>query len=132
MECPNLYKVGDFLLSQAIYADGRITKTSLAETFDLRYPSVWRYDKVAFYTIYDYREDYPELPKDQWLIRKSKRDRTVPLTPYQVWVLSLVRAAFTHFRRESLVKEYITQNSYVFSKSRYIAQLNKLAKAGVA
>lgn len=127
----NIYCVGEFVMAQAIYADSSLTKKALADAFDLNRPSVWRYDKATFYLVKEYREDYPELPNDIELIRKKgcKRDRSVPLTPYQVWVLSLIRACFIYFGREARVKEFVQTNGYLFSRSKYITQLRKLAVA---
>lgn len=127
----NIYCVGEFVMDRALYADFSLTKQAVANAFDMNRPSVWRYDKATFYLVKEYREDYPELPNDIELIKKKKckRDRSVPLTPYQVWVLSLIRACFIYFGREARVKEFVQANGYLFSKAKYTAQLRKLAVA---
>jgi hypothetical protein len=127
----NIYCVGQFLMDRALYADFSLTKQAVANAFDLNRPSVWRYDKVTFYLIKEYREDYPELPNDIDLIRKKgcRYDRSVPLTPYQVWVLSLIRACFLYFGKKTRVKEFVETNGYLFSKAKYAEQMQKLAIA---
>ncbi|MEC4817838.1 MAG: hypothetical protein SAK29_31880 [Scytonema sp. PMC 1069.18] len=106
-------------MGKALYADCPLTKKAIADALQIKSPSVWRYDKTAYYFVRDYQQDYPELPKEQWLIKKSKHDRTIPLTPYQTWVISLIRTAFVILKKEKLVREYIQVNGYVFSKSKY-------------
>lgn len=121
-------------MGRAIYCDSSLTKTALASAFDVNRPSVWRYDKVTYYLVKDYREDYPELPNDIELIKKKgcKRDRCAPLTPYQSWVLSLIRACFVYFGKEARVKQFVEQNNYLFTKTKYNSQLQKLAVAAQA
>ena len=129
----NICCVGQQIISQAIYADSSLTKTEVANVFAVKRPSIWRYDKLIYYIIKDYREDYPLLPNDLQLIKKRgcKRDRTVPLTSYQSWVLSLVRACFIQLGRASRVKEFIQSNPYLFTKDRYFYELKNLAKTAV-
>ncbi|NJM73027.1 MAG: hypothetical protein HC862_24385 [Scytonema sp. RU_4_4] len=96
---PSTVNLGQFLVGKALYADCHLTKKAIADALQIKSPSVWRYDKIAYYFVPEYQGDYPELPREQWLIKKSKHDRTIPLTPYQTWVLSLIRAAFVILKR---------------------------------
>lgn len=133
MSNANIYCFGQQITNQAIYADSSLTKTELANVFAIKRPSIWRYDKLIYYIIKDYREDYPLLPNDLQLIKKRgcKRDRTVPLTTYQSWVLSLVRACFIQLGRTSRVKEFIKTNPYLFTKDKYLLQLKNLSELAV-
>ena len=132
MTTPSVYKLGQFLVSKAIYADCPLTKKAIADALLVKHPTIWRYDKIAYYFVADYKQDYPELPKQQWIVKKCKHDRTTPLTPYQTWVISLIRTAFIILKKEKLVREYMQQNSYLFSRNKYTLLNNKVNQAGVA
>lgn len=126
---PNIFRVAEFVLGKALYTDYPLTKQAVADAFDVKRPSIWRYDKTVFYLVQEYREDYPLLPNDIELIKKKgcRRDRGVLLTPYQVWVISLIRGCFIYFGKEATVKDYIRANKYLFSKAKYEAHLRKIA-----
>ena len=127
-QLPRLYTLGDFIVAESLISDCSLSKQALSEILLTSRPTVWRYDEVAYWVVADYKHEYPELPKEEWLIKKQKRDRQVPLTPYQIWVVSAVQICFKHYRKEAPVKSYIRTNSYIFSRERYEARLLKLAR----
>jgi len=128
MQLPRIFNLGEILVAQAVVADCPMTKEALGKALGTSRPSISRYSNVCYWEVPDFRLDYPELPKDQWLKRRSKHDRQVPLTPYQIWVVSAVQICFQTYHKEIPVREYIKANGYVFSRSRYESRLRQLAK----
>ncbi|SRR5579883_653887 len=128
MQLPRVVNLGESIVLESVIADCSMSKQALSKILGTSRPTIWRYDEIAYWAVPDYKQDYPELPKEQWLIRKSKRDRQVHLSPYQIWVISAIQICFKHYHRESPVKTYIEKNSYVFSRARYEARLRQLAK----
>ena len=128
MHPPKLFNFAETLSGEALISDTSLSKQALGSCLGVSRPSIQRYDEIAYWEIEDYRQSYPLLPKEQWLARKSKYDRTVPLTPYQIYVISMIRTAFQYLRKEAPIREYLQQNSYLFTKSRYENKLRQLAK----
>lgn len=128
MQLPRVVNLGESIVSDSVIADCSMSKQALSKILGTSRPTIWRYDEVAYWEIQDYKESYPELPREQWLIRKSKRDRQTHLTPYQIWVISAIQICFKHYHKEALVKAYIRANGYVFGRARYEARLRQLAK----
>ena len=131
-QLPRLFTLGDSIVAESLISDCSLSKQALSEILQTSRPTVWRYDEVAYWEIPDYKHEYPVLPREQWLIKRQKRDRQVPLTPYQIWVISGIQICFKHYRKEAPVKSYIKANSYVFSRERYEARLFQLATAATA
>lgn len=129
MLVPRIFNLGETIVAESLISDCSLSKQALSEILGTSRPTVWRYDEVAYWEIPDYKHEYPELPKEEWLIKKQKRDRQVPLTPYQIWVISAIQICFKHYRKEAPVRNYIKANSYVFSRDRYLARLKQLATA---
>ena len=127
MQAPRIFNLGEIIVAESLISDCSLSKQALSQILGTSRPTVWRYDEVVYWEVPDYKHEYPELPKEEWLIKKQKRDRQVPLTPYQIWVISAVQICFKHYRKEAPVKSYIRANSYVFSRARYKARLLKLA-----
>lgn len=132
MQTPRLFNLGEFTVAESLISDCSLSKQALSQILQTSRPTVWRYDELAYWEIPDYKQEYPELPKEQWLIKKQKRDRQVPLTPYQIWVISAIQICFKHYRKEAPVKDYIKTNSFVFSRARYESRIRQLAEAATA
>lgn len=126
---PKLFNLAETLQGEALISDTALPKQTLGEVLGVSRPTVQRYDKIAFWTIQNYKEEYPLLPKEERLRCKCSRDTTLPLTPYQIYILSMIQVLFKHLRTEQAVKNYIHSNSYLFLKSRYENRLVRLAKA---
>jgi hypothetical protein len=129
---PKLYSLGAIVIDAAFYADCRLSKNALAQVLGTSRPTVWRYEGIAYYGIPEFKEDYPELPKELWKVKGCSRDREVPLTPYQSWVVSLVKACYTNLRKKSAVESFIKDNAYLFTKVNYQNRLMKIAKMTAA
>jgi hypothetical protein len=110
MQPPRLFNLGELTVAESLISDCSLSKQALSQILQTSRPTVWRYDELAYWQIPDYKQEYPELPKEQWLIKKQKRDRQVPLTPYQIWVISAIQICFKHYRKEAPVKDYIKAN----------------------
>lgn len=132
MQTPRLFNLGEFTVAESLISDCSLSKQALSQILQTSRPTVWRYDELAYWEIPDYKQEYPELPKEQWLIKKQKRDRQVPLTPYQIWAISAIQICFKHYRKEAPVKDYIKANGYVFSRARYESRIRQLAEAATA
>lgn len=132
MQAPRIFNLGEIIVAESLISDCSLSKQALSEILQTSRPTVWRYDEVAYWEVPDYKHEYPELPKEEWLVKKQKRDRQVPLSPYQIWVISGIQICFKHYRKEAPVKNYIKANSYVFSRARYEARLKQLALAATA
>ncbi|MDF5726623.1 MAG: hypothetical protein PUP92_00950 [Rhizonema sp. PD38] len=132
MQVPRIFNLGETIVAESLISDCSLSKQALSEILGTSRPTVWRYDELAYWEIENYKIEYPELPKEEWLIKKQKRDRQVPLTPYQIWIISGIQICFKHYRKEAPVKNYIRANSYVFSRDRYEARLKQLALAATA
>ena len=129
MLTPRIFNLGEIIVAESLISDCSLSKQALSEILQTSRPTVWRYDEVAYWVVADYKLEYPELPKEEWLLKKQKRDRQVPLTPYQIWAISGIQICFKHYRKEAPVKNYIRTNSYVFSRARYEVRLLQLATA---
>ena len=129
MNPPKLFNLAETLTCEALISDTSLSKQALGQCLGVSRPSIQRYDEIAYWEISDYRESYPLLPKDQWFAKRTKYDRTVPLSQYQIYVISMIQTAFKYLRKEALIREYIQQNSYLFTKSRYENRLRQIAKS---
>ena len=132
MNAPTFYSLGAAAIDSAFYADSPLSKMVLSQCLCKSRPTIWRYENIAYYSVPDFKNDYPQLPKELWLIKKSKHDRTVPLSPYQCWVISLIKTCQTTLGKKTAVKEFIKNNQYLFTQSNYQICLAKLAKIATA
>lgn len=132
MQAPKIFNLGEIIVAEALISDCPLTKQQLSEALNTTRPSIWRYDRIAYWNIEDYKQEYPLLPKDQWLIKKTQRDTEVPLTPYQVWVLAGIQICFKSLRKKDQVEQYVKSSGYVFSKSKYDSRIRQLIKAAQA
>ncbi|MEM7578288.1 MAG: hypothetical protein AAF316_00290 [Cyanobacteria bacterium P01_A01_bin.80] len=128
-----LYSLNEQILAGAIYLNFSTTKAQLSNLLETSRNTIKRYDKILFYTVEDYKKEYPPLPckteEDKQVIRKKRctRDRERPLSTYQSWVVSLLKTAYFALKSTERVKQFIEQNNYLFSKQSYVQILNKLA-----
>jgi len=127
MQLPRIFNLGETIVTDAVIADCGMTKQALSEVLRTSRPTLVRYDSIAYYSVPDYKDDYPAYPREQWLVKKAKHDRTVPLSPYQIWVLSGVQICFNFYGKKEPTETYIKKNSYIFSRSRYEQRLRQLA-----
>jgi len=127
MNSPKLFNLAETLSGEALISDTSLSKQALGCCLGVSRPSIQRYDEIAYWELEDYRQSYPLLPKEQWFARKTKYDRTVPLSPYQIYVISMIQVAFKYLRKEAPIREYMRQNSYIFTKQRYEMRLRQLA-----
>ncbi len=128
-QAPRLFNLGEIIASDSVISDSSMSKQALSHILGTSRPTVWRYDNIAYWEIPDYKDEYPLLPKDQWLLKKSKHDREVPLTQYQAWVISGIQICFKFYKKEAPVRQYIKENPYVFTRARYEQRLRQLANA---
>lgn len=132
MTVPKLYSLGVAVVDSAFYADCPLSKNALAEALNTSRPTIWRHEGIAYWKVFEFKTDYPELPRELWLVKKCSRDREVPLSPYQSWVVSLVKGCYIHLRKKSAVEVFIKENPYVFTRGNYHNQLTKLARMSAA
>ncbi|MDF5715040.1 MAG: hypothetical protein PUP93_14445 [Rhizonema sp. NSF051] len=132
MQAPRIYNLGEIIVGDSLISDAPLSKEALSQILLTSRPTIKRYDEVCYWEIEDYRQQYPELPREQWLIKKQKRDRTVPLSPYQIWIISGIQICFKHYRKEQPVRNYIKEHQYIFCHSTYEKRLVQLAKAATA
>ena len=132
MSVPQLYSLGKIAIDSAFYADCPLSKNALSKVLNKSRPTVWRYEGIAYYSVQEFKEDYPRLPKELWLVKKSKHDRTVLLSPYQSWVISIIKTCQSHLGKKSAVQQFVKENQYLFSKNNYHLHLAKLAKIATA
>ncbi len=114
---PKLFNMAEFIQGETLISDAPLPKQQLGEALGVSRPSIQKYDKVAFWTIKPYREEYPLLSREETLKRKCSRDTTPPLTPYQIYMVSMIRALFKRLKNERAVKSYIRSNAYLFTCS---------------
>lgn len=126
MQAPRIYNLGEFLVTEGLVSEIPLTKQALSEALNTTRTTIWRYDRLAFWLIPDYKQEYPEIPRELRLAKKASRDVEVPLSPYQVWVLSAIQACFKALRTELRVREYIEKSTYVFSKAKYSSRMKNL------
>lgn len=119
-------------MDAAFYADCPLSKNALAQVLKTSRPTIWRHEGIAYWKVPNFKEDYPELPRELWHEKKCSRDREVPLSPYQSWVVSLVKECYAHLRKKSAVESFIQQNQYLFTRGNYQNQLTKLARMSAA
>lgn len=132
MTAPKLYSLGVTIMDSAFYADCPLSKNALAQALNSSRPTIWRHEGIAYWKVPNFKEDYPELPRELWHEKKCSRDREVPLSPYQSWVVSLVKECYAHLRKKSAVESFIQQNQYLFTRGNYQNQLTKLARMSAA
>jgi hypothetical protein len=129
MQLPRIFNLGESIVTDAVIADCPMTKQALSEVLETSRPTICRYDAIAYYCVADYKDDYPAYPREQWLVKKAKHDRTVPLSPYQIWVVSGVQICFNFYGKKEPAENYIKENPHILSRSRYDQRLRQLANA---
>lgn len=128
MQIPKIFNLGEFAMGEALYSNAPLAKQALAGLLATSRPTIQRYEAIAYREVSDFRLDYPELPREQWKIRKSSRDRTVPLSTYQIWVISIIQAIFKTLKKESSTATFLKDNPYLLSRAKYESRLRELAK----
>lgn len=127
MTVPKLHSLGVAVMDSAFYADCPLSKNALAQALNTSRPTIWRYECIAYYSVPEFKDDYPTLPKELWGLKGCTRDREIPLSPYQTWTVSLVKACYVSLRKKSAVETFIATNQYLFTKASYHRNLMKLA-----
>lgn len=127
MSLPQFYSLATTVKVSAFFADCPLSKTAIARTLTTSRPSIKRLESIAFAQIPDFRKDYPEYPKEEWLTRKSKYNREVLLTPFQTWIVSLLKKCMEHLGKKAAVESFIATNAYLFTRETYRKELQKLA-----
>jgi lambda repressor-like predicted transcriptional regulator len=128
MTALKMYASGTRIMDSAIYADYPLPKALLAEALGTSHKTIWRYKRLAYQLIPAFREDTPVLPKEF----TNKRGREVLLSPYQIWIVSLIKASYTHLQRKSAVEFLIKSNPHLFTKATYQRYLFKTNQKLVA
>ena len=123
-----MYSSGARIMNSAFYADNSLSKTMLAKALGTSRRTIWRHKRLACRLIPSFREDTSEQPKEC----TNKREREVLLSPYQIWVISLVKLSYTHLRRKSAVELFLTSNPYLFTRSTYQRFLSKTSQKVIA
>jgi len=127
MTIPQKYSLGAVVVDSAFYADCPLSKNALSQALNTSRPTIWRHECIAYYSVPEFKEDYPSLPKELWGIKGCTRDREIPLSPYQIWVVSLIKTSYASLRKKSAVETFIAANQYLFTKASYHRNLMKLA-----
>ena len=128
MSLPQFYSLAATVKASAFFADCPLSKTAIAHTLSTSRPTVKRLESIAFSHIPDFRQDYPEHPKAEWLMRKSKYNREVLLTPFQTWIVSLLKTCMEHLKKKTAVESFILANAYLFTHETFRKELQKLAQ----
>lgn len=115
--------------SDSLYSDAHLTKSEVAKALLTSRPTVCRLDKIAYLMLKTYRESYP-LETDPIKRRKNPLQRTVPLTPYQIWILSRVWVLMKAFKDATRIKVYINSNHSLFSVACYESKFNQVNQKG--
>ena len=115
--------------SDSLYSDAHLTKSEIALALKTSRPTICRLDKIAYLMVKTYRESYP-METDPIKRRKNSRQRTVPLTPYQIWVLSRVWVLMKAFKDATRIKVYINSNQNLFSLICYESKFNQVNHQG--
>lgn len=115
--------------SDSLYSDAHLTKSEVAKALLTSRPTVCRLDKIAYLMLKTYRESYP-LETDPIKRRKNPLRRTVPLTPYQIWILSRVWVLMKAFKDATRIKVYINSNQSLFSVACYESKFNQVNQKG--
>lgn len=74
-----VFSLGALAEPESIYTDTSLTKKEIGQLMLVSRQTVVKWDKIAS-QVTEYRQDYPMK-----IDTKFERDRTVPLSPYQVW-----------------------------------------------
>ncbi|MEO1186422.1 MAG: hypothetical protein AAFX46_17830 [Cyanobacteria bacterium J06636_27] len=128
MSLPQFYSLAATVKASAFFADCPLSKTAIAHTLSTSRPSIKRLESIAFSHISEFRQDYPEYPKEEWLMRKSKYNREVLLTPFQTWIVSLLKKCMEHLGKKTAVESFILANAYLFTRETFRKELQKLAQ----
>ncbi|NMG10360.1 hypothetical protein [Brasilonema sp. UFV-L1] len=97
-----------------------ITKAELALYWDVARNTVRAWDAIACYCLPEYRKTYPVKEGKQ-----GKPNTTVPLQPYQIWVLNRIRFLIRRSRNVEFTKSFLLQNRAAFSKEKFDAEINQ-------
>ena len=128
MSLPQFYSLAATVKASAFFADCPLSKTAIAHTLSTSRPSIKRLESIAFSHISEFRSCYPEYPKEEWLMRKSKYNREVLLTPFQTWIVSLLKMRMEHLKKKTAVESFILANAYLFTHETFRKELQKLAQ----
>lgn len=128
MSLPQFYSLAVTVKASAFFADCPLSKTAIAQILSTSRPSIKRLESIAFSHIPEFRQDYPEYPKDEWLVRKSKYNREALLTPFQTWIVSLLKKCMEHLGKKTAVESFIVANTYLFTRETFRKELQKLAQ----
>ena len=120
------FSLGALIEPESLYTDSALTKKEIAALATVSRQTVVKWDKIAF-LVAEYRQDYPLLGD-----AKFERDRTVPLSPYQVWVISRVGALMSKLKDAKRVISYVQTTPQFFSKARYQAKCSQIYKETAA
>ncbi|MHC5761903.1 hypothetical protein [Nostoc sp.] len=123
------FSLGSSIEPDSIYVDFAVTKSELARLLDVTRPTVWKWDKIAYFALESYREAYP-IQTDKAKRQLCERDKEVPLSPYQVWVLSRIKSLMNSLRIATRVKAYIRGNPHHFSVSNFQYKSNQVFHKG--
>jgi hypothetical protein len=123
-----MYSSGTRIMNSAFYAENSLSKAMLARALGTSRRTIWRYKRLACRLIPSFREDSPTLLKDF----TNKHEREVLLSPYQIWVISLVKHSYAHLHRKSAVEFFIKSNPYLFTKTTYQRFLSKTNQKVIA
>lgn len=108
-----VFSLGALAEPESIYTDTSLTKKEIGQLMLVSRQTVVKWDKIAS-QVTEYRQDYPMK-----IDTKFERDRTVPLSPYQVWVISRLGHMMLTLKDSKRVIDYVSANPQFFSKSRY-------------
>lgn len=125
---PQVYSLAQVCKGAAIVPDTPLSKQRLAHLLSTSRPTVKRLEQVAYDQLTEFREDYPEFPKELWLVKKSKYNREAKLTPFQCWIISLLKKAMSDLNRKQAVESFIELNSYLFTKKSFRQELERLVE----
>lgn len=95
-----------------LFCNCHMTKTELSKALNVDRGTVKNWDEIAFWKLPDYRAEYPKREDGTY-------DREAPLSPYQVWVVSLIGRYMTNMRRAEKVKQEIKAYPHRFSVNQF-------------
>ncbi|MEM7713259.1 MAG: hypothetical protein AAF349_06700 [Cyanobacteria bacterium P01_A01_bin.68] len=110
------------------FSNTPLSKADLGRKLSTSRPSIKRFENVVYVLISEFKSDYPELPKEEWLKQKTKYNRKACLSPYQIWVISLYKKALELLGNTKAVEGFVKSNPYLFTREKYCSELQKLAQ----
>lgn len=128
MESTQIYCLASQCKESAFFADCPLSKSAVSRALSTSRSSIKRLEEIAYTRIDNFANDYPLYPKAEWISRKSKHNREAPLTPFQIWVLSLLQKSMKVLNNKNGVEGFIAANNYLFTKTTYTKELQKLSK----